>query len=152
METDKKQLLRNPDIQPTSDVIAEALGDANDAYAKFIKELEKHDIQLEWRYYIDGKAWLAKGIHRWSGVRGGQKTTTVLWLSIWDSFFNVTIYFPEKFRKDVQNLPTDETVKAMVENSKQMGKMNYFPLVFNLYSDEVFESIFSLADFRKRIK
>ena len=90
-----EQLLRNPDIAPSSYVIAKALGEANNAYIKFINELANHGIQLEWRYYNDVKAWLAKGLYKWTGVRGGQKENTVFWLSIWDSFFKVTIYFPE---------------------------------------------------------
>lgn len=152
METNKEQLLRNPDIQPTSDVIAKALGEAHIAYIKFIKELDSHDIQLEWRYYTDGKAWLAKGLYKWTGVRGGQKETTVLWLSIWEGFYKVTIYFPEKVRVDVLSLPLDNEIKLMIADSKQMGKLKYFPLVFDLCSDEMFEAVFLLADFRKSIK
>ena len=52
MKTNKKQLLRNPDIQPSGDVIAKALGESNSAYIKFINELASHDIQ------------------RWQGVAG----------------------------------------------------------------------------------
>lgn len=152
MKTNKEQLLRNPDIQPTSDVIAAALGEANDAYIKFIKELASHDIQIVWRYYTDGKAWLAKGIYKWTGVRGGQKEATVFWLSIWDGFFKVTIFVPEKAHAEILSLPLDNEVKLMVASSKQMGKLNYVPLVFDLYSDEVFESFFTIADFRKSMK
>jgi hypothetical protein len=39
MRSTKEQSLRNPDIRPTSDVIAEALGEANNAYMKFVNEL-----------------------------------------------------------------------------------------------------------------
>ena len=78
METNKEQTLRNPDIEPSSEVIAKALGDANNAYIKFINELASHDIQLEWRYYNDGKAWLAKGLLKWTDVRGGQNEKTVI--------------------------------------------------------------------------
>jgi hypothetical protein len=70
MKTNTEQMLRNPDIQPSSDVIAKVLGELNNAYIKFIGELSDHDIHLEWRYYNDGKAWLAKGLYRWTGVRG----------------------------------------------------------------------------------
>ena len=58
------QQLRSPDIQPTSDVIAQALGQVSSAYVKFVSGLESHDIQLDWHYYTDGKAWLAKGLHK----------------------------------------------------------------------------------------
>jgi len=46
----------------------------------------------------------------------------VFWLSVWDGFFKVTIYIPEKARSDVLSLPLDEEVKLMIANSKQMGK------------------------------
>ena len=152
METTGEQLLKDPDIEPSSDVIAKALGDANNAYIKFISELASHDIQLEWRYYNDGKAWLAKGPYRWTGVRGGKNETTVFWLSIWDGFFKVNIYLPEKARADVLSLPLDNEVKLMIADTKQMGKLKSFPVVFELCSDEMFESVFSLADFKKSIK
>ena len=73
----KKQLLRDPDIEPSSDVIAEALGESNNAYIKFVDELASHDIHLEWRYYNDGKAWLAKGLFKWTddiGFKGNGKS------------------------------------------------------------------------------
>ncbi len=152
MNTNAEQMLRNPDIEPSSDVIAKALGEANDAYVKFIKELASHDIELEWRYYTDGKAWLAKGLFKWTGVRGGHNETTVFWLSIWDGFFKVTIYVPEKARADVLILPLNNEVKLMIADSKQMGKLKYFPIVFDLCSDEMFEAVFLLSDFRKSIK
>jgi len=151
-ESSGQQLLRNPDIQPTEVVIEEALGEANNAYVKFVRKLASHDIQIEWRYYTDGKAWLAKGLYKWTGVRGGQNETTVFWLSIWDSFFKVTIYIPEKSRADVLCLPLHEDVRRMAEKARLMGnRLSYFPLVFDLCSDELFEAIFSLVDFKKRI-
>jgi hypothetical protein len=152
MRSTKEQMLRNPDVQPSSDVIAKALGESNNAFIKFIGELSDHDIQLEWRYYNDGKAWLAKGLYRWTGVRGGQNETTAFWLSVWNGFFKVTIYIPEKARVDVLNLPLDKGVKLMISDSQQMGKLKYFPIVFDLCSDEMFETVFLLADFRKSIK
>ena len=146
-------MLRNPDIQPTDAVIANALGDANDAYVKFIKELPEHDIQLEWRYYTDGNSWLAKGVYRWTGARGGKKESTVFWASIWDGFFKVTIYFQDKFRANILGMTLSNEVNQKISESKQMGnKLKYFPLVFDLYSNEMFEDIFSLIEYKKTIK
>lgn len=152
METNKEQLLRNPDIQPTNEVIAAALGEATDAYMKFVKNLDSYDIQLEWRYYNDGKVWLAKGLYKWTGVRGGQKEITVFWLSIWNGFFKVTLYIPEKARADVLHLPLDDKVKQMIADSQKMGKLNVFPLVFEMSSEEMFESMLTIAEFRKNKK
>lgn len=152
MKTSRQQLLRNPDVEPSSDVIAEALGEGNSAYVRFISELPKYDIQLEWRYYSDGKAWLGKGRYRWTGLRGGKNETTVFWLSIWDGFFRVTIFVPEKARADALDLFLDHEVKKMIEESKPMGKLKVFPVVFDFFSDDEFEGFFSLAAFRKSLK
>ena len=152
MKTNIEQLLRNPDIDPSSDIIANALGESSNAYIEFVNELSRHDIDLEWRYYNDGKAWLAKGLFKWTGVRGGQKEKTIFWISIWDGFFKVTIYIPEKSRADVLSLPLDDEVKLIISASQQMGKLKYFPIVFDLYSDEMFEVVFLLADFKKSVK
>ena len=148
-----RQMLREPDIQPTDDVIAMALGSANNAYKLFVGKLANYDIQLEWRYYTDGKAWLAKGLNRWTGARGGKNETTVFWLSVWQGFFKVTLYIHEKFRADAANLPLNDNVKQMIAGSKQMGnRLKYFPLVFKLDSDEMFEALFILADFKKSMR
>lgn len=152
MKLKNEQLLRNPNLHPTSDVVAKALGEANKAYMNFLDELANHDIQLVWRYYTDGKAWLAKGLYQWTGVRGGQKETTVFWLSIWDGFFKVTIYIPEKARVEMNNNPFDHEIKQMIANSKQMGKLKTFPLVFDVCSNEMFGAIFSLVDFKKKLQ
>jgi len=148
----KVQLLGNPEIEPSSDVIAKALGESNNAYLSFINELASHDINLEWRYYNDGKAWLAKGLFKWTGVRGGQNEKTVFWLSIWDGFFKVSFYILEKARTDAMSLPLKDEVKRMIAASLQMGKLKYFPVVFELYTDEMFDAVFMLVDFRKSLK
>jgi len=81
---DEQQLLRDPGVEPTNETIAEGLGASYGAYVKFIEGLEKHDIQVDWRYYNDGKAWLGKGLYKWVTTRGTQKEATVFWLSIWE--------------------------------------------------------------------
>ncbi len=153
MEPVNRQMLRDPGVQPTDDVIAMALGEANDAYLKFISLLAGMDIRLEWRYYTDGKAWLGKGLYRWTGARGGQRETTVFWLSLWQGFFKVTIYMPEASRADILSLPLDDEVKRMAAERERMGnRLMYLPLVFDLCSDELFPSVFALADFKKSLR
>lgn len=82
MDSTVKQMLRDPDTEPTAGVIEQILGEGNYAYLTFLKCLADKDIQLEWRYYNDGKAWLGKGICRYRGARGGLKEQTVFWLSV----------------------------------------------------------------------
>jgi len=143
------QLLRDPNIEPTGENIAEGLGAADSAYRKFINTLGSHNIQVDWRYYNDGSAWLGKALYKWTGVHGGEKEMTVFWLSIWDGFFKISFYIPEKARADLLNLPLDGETKKMIEDSKQIGKLKFFPLVFDLHADESFDAVFTIIDFKK---
>ena len=148
----EQQLLRDSNIEPTNEIIAEGLGSASSAYAKFIEQLQSHDVEVDWHYYNDGKAWLGKGLYKWLTKRGAQKEITAFWLSVWDGFFKVTIYIPEKYRTDALNLSLNNEVKKMIEDAKQMGKLKFFPLIFDLRSDKTFEEIFTLVDFKKTLK
>ena len=148
----EQQLLRDPNIEPTQEAIAAGLGAANNSYILFLEGLKQHDIQVNWRYYTDGKSWLGKGLYRWETLRGTKKEVTTFWFSIWDGFFKVTIYIPEKARADALNLALGDEVRKMIENAKQMGKLKFFPLVFDLHSSELFGEIYTLIDFRKSIK
>lgn len=148
----EQQLLRDSNLKPTSEIISECLGMANGAYIKFIEGLKNFSIDVDWRFYNDSKAWLGKALYKWTNTRGTEKEMTIFWLSIWSGFFKVSLYIPEKARADSLSLQLDDEVKKMIENSKQMGKLKFFPLVFDLCSDELFDEIYILANFRKTIK
>jgi len=148
----EQQLLRDPVIEPTEEVIAECLGKANDAYFKFVRGLEPYDTEVEWRYYNDGKAWLGKGLYKWTTSRGTEKEMTAFWLSVWDGFFRVSIFIPEKARIDALTLPLKSVTKKMIEAAKQMGKLKFFPLVFDIRSDKEFDDVYRLIEFKKAIK
>ena len=152
MDLSEQQLLRDPGVEPTSAVIAEGLGLAYIAYTKFIEGLSRYTIQVEWRYYNDGKAWLGKGLYKWTNTRGTVKEMTVFWLSIWNGLFKVSLFIPEKARADALNLSLDDGTRKMIESSEQMGKLKFFPLVFEVRSDELFNDIYTLADFKITIK
>ena len=149
---EEQQLLRDPTIEPTSEIIAEGLGAISGAYTKFIGGLASHDIAVDWRYYNDGKAWLGKGLYKWSTARSKEKETTVFWLSVWEGLFKVTIFIPEKHRADALALSLSGDVKKMLEEAKQIGKLKFFPLVFELRTDALFSDVFALVDFKKEIK
>lgn len=146
------QLLRDAETEPTEEMIAEGLGAANTAYVRFVQQLKGHGIQVGWSYYNDGKAWLGKGLYAWTTTRGTQKEITAFWLSIWKGFFKVSIFLPERTRADVLALPLGKEVREMVQASGQMGKMKTFPVIFNLRSDELFNDLFMLVNFKKKLK
>ena len=148
----EQQLLRNPDTEPSEELIAEGLGPAASVYSRFAEELKNHDVQLDWRYYNDGKAWLGKGLYRWISVRGRQKEMTVFWLSVWKEYFKVTFYISEKYRMETLNLPLDCGTLKMAENAEQMGKLKFFPLVFDIHSDQMLDQVSVLIEFKKGLK
>lgn len=150
-ERAEQQLLRDPNIQPASDVIAAALGGQYAAYAQFLDMLAGLDVTPQWRYYNDGKAWLAKGLYKWKSVRGTDKEKTIFWLSIWDGFFRVSFFFAEKARSGLLGLTVGETAKRMIEHAKPMGKLRFFPLVFDVRSADLFSDLVVLIDYQKSI-
>ena len=150
--SDERQLLRDPDIEPTDEVIAQALASVNTFYVAWIDGLKERDIRVDWRYYNDGKAWLGKGLFEWTTVRGAKKEVTAFWLSIWEGFFKVTFFIPEKARADLLDLSLDNEIKSAIEQAKPLGKLKFFPLIFSLRSDELFNTVYTIADFRKMIK
>lgn len=151
-ESAEKQLLRDPNIQPTNDVIAAALGEQYAAYTQFLGMLAGFDVAPQWRYYNDGKAWLAKGLYQWKSLRGTAKEKTIFWLSIWDGFFRVSFFFAEKMRSGLQGLAVGENTKRMIEDAKRMGKLKFLPLVFDVRSDDPFSDLSALIDYQKSIK
>ena len=60
---------------------------------------------------------------------------------------------PEASRADILSLPLDDEVMRMAAGIERMGnRLRYLPLVFDLRSEELFPSVFALADFKKSIR
>lgn len=153
MIKDNVQLLRNPDVEPTEDVLKESLNDAYSSYQQFQDHLQEHDIDFVWRYYPDGKAWLVKGIYRWIGKRGSNKELTLFWCSIWNGFFKIIIYIPEDRRNDVLSLSIDHNLKIFISELKRMGEtFKTLPIVFDIKSNDLFDSIFKIIEYKKGLK
>jgi len=150
-EIREQQLLRDPGIQPTNEVIAEGLGKACKAYTKFIKGLERYDISLmDWRYYNDGKAWLSKGEYKWTTPRGANKVKPIFWLSIWSGFFRVSFFFGSDFREELLQLSISQNTKDLIQDAKPMGKtMRFVPIVFDVSNEALLNDLYILSEFKK---
>lgn len=149
---EKQPLFRDAEIAPTTELVAEALGAAYSAYASFVVGLAQRDIEVDWRYYKDGKAWLGKAQYKWTTTRGTNKALTACWVSIWDGFFRAGFTFPEKYHVELSNLPLGHTAKAMIESAGQMGKLKIFPLTFDMSTDELLDDVYALIEFKKAKK
>lgn len=151
MNKEQKQLLRDPSVEPTDDMIADCLGPAGEVYTKFLEELKAYGISLmDWRFYNDGKAWLSKGEYKWTTARGTDKVKPIFWISIWDGFFKISFNFSEMTRAKLLSLPISENTKTMIENVEPNGsKMKFIPVIFNVDHEKQFVDILLVAQFRK---
>ena len=151
----ERQLLCNPDIKPTSEIIAEGLGEAYKTYAKFVKGLETYGITLmDWRFYDDSKAWLSKGEYKWTTPRGANKVKPIFWLSIWSGFFKVSFFIGSDIQGELLALPISQNTKEQIKDAKPMGKtMRFLPIVFDISDEGQLSDLYILSEFRKtRVK
>lgn len=147
----EQQLLRDPSVKPTDDMIVDCLGPAGEVYTKFLEELKAYGISLmDWRFYNDGKAWLSKGEYKWTTARGTDKVKPIFWISIWNGFFKISFNFSEMTRAKLLSLPISENTKIMIENVEPNGsKMKFIPVIFDVDHEKQFEDILLVAQFRK---
>ena len=147
----EQQLLRNPNVVPTSEIISEGLGSVSGVYTKFIERLKQYDVSLmDWRFYNDGKAWLSKGEYKWTTKRGTNKVKPLFWVSIWDGFFKVSFNFKLETKEELLNLPISDESKDIIKNAEASGKtMKFIPVIFDVDDEKQLNDIYVLMQFRK---
>lgn len=147
----EQQLLRNPNVVPTSEIISEGLGSVSGVYTKFIERLKQYDVSLmDWRFYNDGKAWLSKGEYKWTTKRGTNKVKPLFWLSIWEGFFKVSFNFKLETKEELLNLPISDESKDIIKNAEASGKtMKFIPVIFDVDDEKQLNDIYVLMQFRK---
>ncbi len=140
MET---QLLRNPEILPSEEVLQDVLKNSFPVYIELIKAITNNTLGLvpEWHYYNDGKAWLCKVVF---------KKKTIFWLSVWEQYFKIAFYFTEKHCEGIASLPIDGVIKEQFSKSKPIGKL--LPLVINITDGSQLNDTLKIIEFKKSLK
>jgi len=135
----EKQLLQNPDIFPSEEVLANALGKVYSVFDDFERLLsaDEYALNFEWRHYKDG-GWLCKAAY---------KKKTIFWLSIWEGYFQLGFFFLPRHLDDIEALEMD---KNNFETEKEWGKM--IPFIFKIRDNKPFEDLFKLVEYKKRAK
>ncbi len=120
----EEKVLRKQEIFPNTEVLEEAFGSSFPVYQQWMNTITDFPLQLqvEWRFYNDGKAWLCKIIH---------KKKTLCWLSVWDGFFKVSFFFTEKHVPAIQSLPIEKSLKDSFQDAKTIGKLKPFVITLN---------------------
>ena len=139
----ERQMLRDPMIPPSEQLLKEILGDSYGAYYELIRRYEEPDynLQPQWRYYNDGKAWLCKVVY---------KNKTVFWLSIWEGFFKTSFFFRERDCSGILVLEIDKSYKQQLESSQTFGKLH--PVVLVIKHPDQLEDLAKLIRYKKGLK
>ena len=100
-----EQLFRNPEQKP-DDALFRNIPNKKvyEVMEMVYRSLSAANIDFDWRYYRDGKAWLGKATF---------KKKTVVWISVWDNFIKATFYFTEKTRPAVLGLDMPKKSKSL---------------------------------------
>ena len=96
-------------------------------------------LSHEWRYYQDGKAWLCKITF---------KKRTICWLSVWDGFFKVTSYFPQRYFPEIETVCPDKD--AGIYMSKPVGKS--LPVTADIADQKQVYGFMKVLELKKRLK
>lgn len=139
----EKPLLRDPDIQPSDDLLHNVLGDTVfSVYSELIHGVSiKFDLNPEWRFYKDGGAWLCKVV---------DKKKTVFWLSVWDQYFRVVFYFTEKTRSGISELAINDGLKQRLYTTKMIGKL--IPMIFDMKDKQQLADLKEVIRYKKGLK
>lgn len=136
---ESRKLLRDPEIIPDNRTLAVSLGEDIFKVYEVLKGLVENDLGLnmEWRYYNDGKAWLCK-------VTNGKKT--VFWLSAWEGLLKTSFYFTEKTRHGIAGLQIDGKIKETFGEAIPSGKL--IPLILDIDRDEQLSDLKKIAIYK----
>ena len=103
-------ILKDKNIFPTNEVLADVLEASFPAFEAFSASAEAAGLTLEWNYYNDGKAWLCKVLSKrgWLSTRTNSGPPPTSPKSIW------TVSLTWKLRKASKR---NSTGRNLVENS-----------------------------------
>ncbi len=136
------QLLRDPEIFPTNEILKNILGDIYSTFESMMETIESPEFGLshEWNYYKDGKSWLCK-------VYVKKKTT--FWLSVWEGYYKIAFYFTEKHLEGIAALDIDEKIKEDFCKTKSIGRL--LPMLFNISNKEQLIDLLKVIDFKRKL-
>jgi hypothetical protein len=124
METINNLELRDQNTYPDDDLLKSVLNESFPAYKMLLELFAKNDMNHEWRYYNDGKAWLCK-------VQ--KKKKTIVWMSAWKGYMQAVIYFAEKYIDKVYELDISEVNRERFHATKNVGKLK--PCIFHIKNE-----------------
>ena len=138
------QLLRDAAITPTMYVLENTTEkEIFSIYKKLYETINGSEFELnpEWNYYNDGKAWLCKVSYR---------KKTVFWLSVWNTGVKTSFYFTEKTRQGVLELTISDEIKERFTKTASIGKL--IPLSMSILNDADLADLRKIIHYKKALK
>ncbi len=132
MESFNIKELTDENTFPDDNILKKVLNRSYNAFLDLIKLYDASEMNYEWRYYKDGKTWLLK-------VQ--KRKRTIVWMSAWNGYMKATIYFAEKYIKDVYKINISDETKRKIKKTKNVGTSK--PCIFEIRNKKV------LKDFEK---
>lgn len=133
--------LKDENVYPDESILKKTLGASYSVYCDLLHLFNENDMEHEWRYYKDGKAWLCK-------VQ--KKKRTLVWMSAWSGFIKATIYVPQKYVDKLYDLEISEETKTKIRDTKNVGKSK--PCMFEIKSKEVLKDFVVILKYKEYAK
>lgn len=107
------------------------------AYEDLASYLAAHGLELGWKYYRDGGAWLCR-------IVKGKKT--LAWLSAWNGYFMTTVYVASKLAEELERVPlAPEALRAMLSAGE--GR-KHIPCTFTIRTPNDLLGLYAVVEFK----
>ncbi len=137
METINNIELTDENTFPDESVLRKVLGRSYNAYLTLLKLYDDNDLVHEWRYYMDGKAWLCK-------VQ--KKKRTIVWMSAWKGYMQAAVYFPVRYLEEIFSLGISDETKDRIRETKNVGKSK--PCIFQIKNKKSIKDLEKVMKFK----
>ena len=131
-------VLTDKDQFPTDEIIFSLIGRKKSLWTSVFNYISANhsDVEVQWRYYNDGKSWLMKAV---------RKSKTIFWLSVIKNTFRTTFYITGKAEKAVLESDIPDELKKTFADGLKSNKFHGLTVIFKNKSDlETFKSLFVL--------
>jgi hypothetical protein len=137
----ENQILIDPAVKPDDNILENTLGKHYKILQEFEEKINKLSLALEWYYYRDAKSWLCK-------VQNKKKN--FCWLSVWNTGFKLTFYFPERTIKGVYELDINDEIKKNTAEMKPVGKSH--PVIISVKNKKAMNDGLKILRYKMNVK
>ena len=134
-------MLTDPMEKPEDIVLEDVLGKSYPLFTEFVHKINELNLVLEWTYYNDAKSWLGKVLN---------KKKNLCWVSVWNTGFKLTFYFPESAIDGVYQLDIDNEIKNNAREIKPVGKSN--PVIILIKNKKFIKNGLKILEYKKSLK